>query len=318
MSKDLQGYTAPVLHPYGLTTFEQIEAFFNNFAVHVTTSLQPVLTLNLGDVSFIRPAGIVALISIARLWHRQHAGYILISEIQPAVYAYLERMNLFAEFGNVIKFPKHFVPAETYSRSDKSKSLLEILMLPYGELENAHSTGSAIARIEQILQVQYGPHPGVRRLCSIFSEILTNIVHSQDEGYALIQSYRDHPETGRRVELAVGDLGIGIQKSLLSNEMIANHVVKYSLVRGSDFILHSLEEGVSSRSDWTENGRGLGLSMVSQKVGQWEQGVLRIRSGSSVVELAQHHEPPRIVDDLVYIPGTQVIISVSAKPLGQN
>lgn len=318
MSKDLQGYTAPVLHPHGLTTFEQIETFYNDFAAHVTTSFQPVLTLDLRDVSFIRPAGIVALISIARLWHRQRGGHILISEIQPSVYAYLERMNLFTEFGNVIKLPIHFVPTETYSRSDKSKSLLEIMMLPCGELENAHSTGSAIARIEQIMQIQYGPHPSIRRLCSIFTEILTNIVHSQDEGYALIQSYRDHPETGRRVELAVGDLGIGIQKSLLSNEMIANHVVNYSLVRGSDFILHSLKEGVSSRSDWTENGRGLGLSLVSQKVGQWEQGVLRIRSSSSVVELVQNQEQPSVVDDLVCIPGTQVIISVSAKPLGQN
>lgn len=318
MSVGLHGYTAPVLHPYGLTTFEQIEALYNDFAVHVATSSQPVLTLNLSDVSFIRPAGIVALISIARLWHRQCGGHILISEIQSSVYAYLERMNLFAEFGNVIRLPNPFVPAETYSRSDNSKSLLEILMLPCDELENARSTSSAIGRTEQILQDKYGLNSSVKRLCTIFSEILANIVHSQDEGYALIQSYRDHPETGRRVELAVGDLGVGIQKSLLLNEIIAKQVVSCNLRKGSDFILHSLKEGVSSRPDWIENGRGLGLSMVSQKVGQWEQGVLRIRSSSSVVELAQHQEHPRIVDDLVYIPGTQVMISVSAKPLGPN
>jgi signal transduction histidine kinase len=308
----------PILCPDGLTSFYHLETF-NTFAYrYLTTTSENILELDLSKVSFIRPAGIITLIALARLWNRQRRGYILITRIQSKVCAYLERMDLFRMYGDLLKISSNIIPSEFYFRSYTSKSLLEILPIPSNELQNPVCVDQAVARAQLILEGRYGPNTNVNRLCSVFSEILTNVVHSEDDGYALIQSYEDNPDTGMRVEIAVGDAGIGIQASLLSNEQIATEAAHRQWKKGSDFISYSLVEGVSAKASWADTGRGMGLTLVHQKVGNWEQGMLRIRSGGSMVELSHNQDTPRVFDGLVDIPGTQIVISISAKAFTSN
>jgi len=305
-------------HPDGLTKLQSIEDFYRQFYSCLTDSRGNILELDLSDVPFIRPGGIVALITVGRVWQRQCGGYILITKIQPQVYAYLERMNLFVGYGDLFNISGNIMPSETYSRSYPRKSLLEILPISGYEPHNTDCVHSAVTRAKDILEGWYGNNSNVKRLCTVFSEILTNIVHSEDDGYALIQSYQDNAETGKRVELAVGDPGIGIQASLLSNQQIVEEAARKKWVKGSNFILYALAEGISSKVDISNAGRGVGLTVVRQKVGEWEQGLLRIRSGNSMIEFIHNQDEPQIFDELTTIPGTQVVISISAKVFGVN
>lgn len=140
---------------------------------------------------------------------------------------------------------------------------------------------------------------------TLISEISSNVTHSFDQGFALIQRYRSHTSArlGSSVIVAIADLGIGIQASLKDKTQDLRLHDSRPLRTGSDFILRALDLGVTRRA---EIG-GLGLSRVKMIVEEW-QGSLFIRSFSSRVLFANNRM--YVWDDLVEVPGTQVIITV--------
>ena len=122
-------------------------------------------------------------------------------------------------------------------------------------------------------------------------------------GYAIIQRYKQpkthEPDLASEIHIAVADLGIGIEESLVR----CQPELRQRFQRGSQFIQHAFEQGVSGRLTL----RGIGLGRVLELVQQWH-GSLAIRSNRSSVRFREG--AVEIKDDLAAVPGVQVSIVV--------
>jgi hypothetical protein len=170
------------------------------------------------------------------------------------------------------------------------------------EPQNSWDVTTAVGRAQHILATWFSNDlPGVGSVATILSEVASNVTHSRDQGFAVVQHHRWPP--GGRVTMAIGDLGLGIEASLRQQGARLGQFHKGLPPTGSGAILRALELGVSSQGDV----RGMGLYQVRTLVDRW-QGILEIRSGRSSVRIAEGNIYVR--DDLVEIPGTQVTITV--------
>lgn len=252
------------------------------------------LIIELRGTSFIYPEGALALICAARLWY-QHTGQQTVLQMNDDVHSYLDRIDLFTTCETYFKLPAS--PVEPFARTN-SRNLLEVIEFSRDEDSNAAQIPEAIERAFRILYHDFDKKR-TGAIGTLFSEIAANIPHSRDSGYAIVQRY---PKTNT-VHMGIADLGIGFQENL------RNHGQCVTFSRGSDFIKHiMLKGGITSR----DGDGGMGLYTVNQIV-QNGEGVLTIRSGTSIVQMYQNDEP-HAFDDLPYIPGVQVFLSVYGAP----
>jgi len=129
--------------------------------------------------------------------------------------------------------------------------------------------------------------------CTLLSEVTQNVTHSGSQGYVLMQLYK--AGNGRRVHIAVGDIGRGIPDSLRK---------KYPQVgQSSDYLKKSLESGITSR----DIGNGLGLYQVQHLVRNGG-GTLTIRSDTAMLQI--YEGKVYQWDNLTRVPGTQVFITI--------
>lgn len=291
------------IRPISLDTPYQVEAFYEDLSVAIAWGYKR-LVVDLAQVSFVRPDGVIALVTAARLWHTWTGHRIVLINMQQRVHCYLERIDLFGSCAAWLMQDHELSTTEQWDRNPESASLLELLPIAGDEERNARDVGSAVGRAGQILRRWFDAHDNaIRRVMTLISEISSNVTHSLDHGFAVMQRYRDGTRMGSIVVIAIADLGIGIKASLNSKPQgLILHNTRTPLA-GSEFILHALDLGVTSRA---EIG-GLGLPRVKTIVEDC-QGSLRIRSFSSEVLFIGHEMQAR--DNLVEIPGTQVIIEV--------
>jgi hypothetical protein len=266
------------------------------------------LVVDLTPIQFVPVDGLVALACSARLWHRWTGEKLVLRQIQPQVHRYLERMDLFSRCGAWIDQDNQLHNLELFERKPDSERLLELTRIVSDEEQNANDVRAAVERIRHILtNLVLRDALSVGQLCTMFSEIAQNVVHSLDLGFAIVQRYRGNTNPsfglGYRVIINVSDLGIGIEGSLGGSDSCLMRAVRSQLTSGSDYILKALELGVTSR----RTAGGMGLHQVHNIVNEWE-GTLSIRSSRSLVQIAQNTISCR--DDLVEVPGTQVTISV--------
>lgn len=267
-----------------------------------TLPLKPQLALHLdlSRVTFICPAGIAALISAARLWHGLTKQKLCLARMQPQIHKYLDRIDLFSVCGAFIAADSAVPEADRLFRSKASSSLLEVIPIASRPSRNETDVQQAIKRTGQILEAHYHyalSSPAIVQLQKLVSELATNVVHSRDTGYMVVQSY-DRKWAESRVDIAITDAGIGIEGSLRGRLPLPPS-------SGSGYILQALQEGVSGQKE----RRGIGLSEVRKVVAQW-RGALIIRSGASRVDICAGQNP-HPCDGLPPIPGTQVYITVN-------
>jgi hypothetical protein len=116
-----------------------------------------------------------------------------------------------------------------------------------------------------------GLAPGdvVAELAASFWELSDNTrFHAQTDGGVLAAQVYEQGRPNQRVDLALGDVGIGIRRSLQNNE--------HESVDDADAIELALEEGVSGTGD---PSRGYGLPSVVRRVRELG-GQTTIRSGA--------------------------------------
>ncbi len=287
------------LRPTNLADSTALEHLFSQVQLALEHDLGGDLIIDLACVAFIRPDGLMALVAAAREWHRCTGRLTRLVKIPRMVHRYLERIDLFTKCAAWLEAEVELAPAERWERSRESYRLLEILPLASDIEQNIQDVQSAVRRAGNILTTWFdADRNAVGRVQTLLSEVASNVVHSQDQGFAVIQRYRDprNPPNGSQVVLAVADNGIGIEASTKAKLPTPPPVQP-----GSQFILRAL--GMLNEPTVA----GTGLPRVRTIVREW-QGALSIRSFGSMVHLDATKECAR--DDLVPMPGTQVVISV--------
>jgi len=285
----------------GLHQREGWEMFFTRFNRYLNDETVDQLTLDLRRVEFMMPEMVIVLVSAARLWRRQR-GHQLRFDFKDDVQAYLMRMNIFDECQDCIMPLRHV--SEKYDRTLNSGRLMEITRISSDEADNARNIAVATGRAHKILRNADVPSERASEIAKLLSEIGQNVIHSGDQGYAIIQRYFIASQHVFRVHIAVGDLGEGIQQTL-SRRYSAQQL---DCRRGSDYLVRALERRYSSRP--SVQG-GAGLAHIREVV-TVSGGVLIIRSGSSCiwVSATETHQS----DDLAHVPGVQVFISAYGAP----
>jgi anti-sigma regulatory factor (Ser/Thr protein kinase) len=268
-------------------TFEQVQRIFRT---------SPIIDLH--DVTFIDPYGMVGLLEIGELSKSKGTRQTLFLPKSEEVIKYLERMDFF-KFANTyfrLKPSEPEIP-ERYLRSSYSDVLLEIT--PIEKSDDIHFiVGKVKERAHAILARHlYYDEKAINGFIVALSEVCQNILeHSEDTGFVGIQKYHFQNLNKNIVKIAVMDIGIGFMKSLSQ---------RLELKDDLDAIEKALFHG---ESRYFDRGRGHGLAAVRRFVNQWN-GKLSIRSGTAKLLIIPDWAWGKEGEvNLIYFPGAQINI----------
>jgi anti-sigma regulatory factor (Ser/Thr protein kinase) len=254
--------------------------------------------IDLRDVSFIDPYGMVGLLEIGELCMLEDVKKTIMLPRSEEVRKYLDRMDFFGFAKRYFSLHPFYSPVDDkYGRSPDSDVLLEIT--PIERSNDIHYiVGKVGERAQSILarHLHYDDR-AINGFIVALSEICQNIVeHSENKGFVGIQKYRFQSMDKNVVKIAVMDVGIGFRKSLSGRFKLRNDL---------DAVEKALLHGASR---YEEVGRGHGLAAVRRFVNQWN-GRLSIRSGTARLSLipqwARGREQER---NLISFPGAQINI----------
>lgn len=254
--------------------------------------------IDLQEVSFIDPYGMVGLLEIGEIYKPKDNRKLLHLPESEEVLRYLERMNFFKIAPRYFTFePSKPQLSEKYLRSSYSDVLLEIT--PIEKSDDIHFiVGKVKDRANAILtrHLQYDER-AINGFIVSLSEVCQNIIeHSETKGFVGIQKYHFQNMGKNVVKIAVMDTGIGFRKSLSE---------RFSLKSDFDSIEKALLHGASRYAD---EGRGQGLAAVRRFVNQWN-GKLSIRSGTAKLSIIPEWAwGKERVSKLTHFPGAQVNI----------
>ena len=286
----------PSLDEFG---FEHLLAQLSNI------DISREIEIDLSDVEFIDPYGMVGVLEIGRfIFSSLKRKFTLYLPLLDAVVKYLERMDFFrlAVDFYILK-PHTFSLEERYLRKRHSDVLLELT-----KIENSCDIHNIVTEVkrkaESILRLhlKYNEET-IAGFIVALSEICQNIPeHSQDIGLVGIQKYFYGKKLNRNVvKIAVMDSGIGIKESLGTK-----FAITYDR-RWADLIAveKALFEGASR---YEELGRGHGLNKVKEFVEKWG-GRISIRSQTAkVMVLPEWNRGNPRQSSLSFFPGTQINI----------
>jgi anti-sigma regulatory factor (Ser/Thr protein kinase) len=254
--------------------------------------------IDLSDVSFIDPYGMVGLLEIGELCMLEDIKKTILLPRSAEVLRYLERMDFFASARRSFSLePMHVPSPASPGKAGDSDVLLEIT-----PIERANDIHYIVGKVEERAQAILAKHlrydsRAINGFIVALSEICQNIVeHSENKGFVGIQKYR-FPSLGKNiVKIAVMDAGIGFRRSLST---------RFKLAGDLDAIEKALLHGASRHE---EVGRGHGLAAVRRFVEQW-QGRLSIRSGTARLSIIPRWARGKERElNLTNFPGSQINI----------
>lgn len=273
-----------------LKGFQELEKFYDAFVPQLIQGDVRGAVFELSNLTFFPPEALLSLVCASRLWHTMTGHAVEWRVENEDTLRYLERMDVLSVFEDCITAPT--LPSDLWSRGS-SGNLMEIRTLSDDLEQNSLKDVPHVMAIAQDLLLGRVTPDRMGATCTLLSEVTQNVTHSGSQGYALMQLYK--AGNGRRVHIAVGDIGRGIPASLRG---------KYPNVgQPSDYLKKSLESGVSSRA----SGNGLGLYQVQHLVRNGG-GTLTIRSDTAMLQI--YEGKVYQWDDLTRIPGTQVFITI--------
>ncbi|MGB7067591.1 MAG: hypothetical protein WBF55_20825 [Syntrophobacteria bacterium] len=162
------------------------------------------MILDMRHIDFINPYGALLLLATSRCI-KQNSGYrVKFESLQDKVHAYLERMDFFSEGSEWLYTDD--VPTDTFLRSPASSQLLEITRLTTTAVRTRFH-----GRTRKVLGTWLPARSNeLNEIVTVLSEICGNAEeHSQDQGHAMIQSYRHQSHT--EIDIVVIDLRIPVK-----------------------------------------------------------------------------------------------------------
>jgi anti-sigma regulatory factor (Ser/Thr protein kinase) len=270
---------------------ETFEIFLSQISNHDNT-------IDLRDVNFIDPYGMVGVLEAGRFFQAGDVRKTLLLPESEDVLRYLERMDFFKYADRYFRLePQKPDISDKFLRSSQSEVLLEIT--PIERSDDIHFiVGRVKKRAYTILakHLHYNER-AINGFIVALSEVCQNIIeHSENTGLVGIQKYRFQKLDKNVVKIAVMDLGIGFKESLSGRVSLANDL---------EAIEKALLHGVSRHVD---KGRGHGLAAVRRFVNEWK-GKLSIRSGRAKLAIIPEWSWGREREfNLTYFPGAQINI----------
>lgn len=264
-----------------------IEAFYNR--IQETTPAQ-AYEIDMSQVSFIRPYGLLALVIAGRHLRQVSGNKILLNRMQLKVHQYLERMALFEIENNWFDVDSPL--QERWNRDPKTANLLELTLVSTIEDVNA-----VVSRAENIYS-KWLSISHINNLINVLSELCTNVFEHSGDRYGCVLIQKVEIQGQVVVRLAVGDLGCGIPGSLI------NHC-KSSDINDTLGYLIEVMHGKTTRS----TGRGgLGLRQVERIAGM-TGGYLWLRSHDAAITSFGSGKIQGCAN-LAFIPGTQIAVEL--------
>jgi anti-sigma regulatory factor (Ser/Thr protein kinase) len=264
-------------------------------------TLQSFITseqIDLRDVAFIDPYGMLGLLEIGELCMLEDVKKTVLLPQSGEVCAYLDRMNFFIHARRYFSLDQS--PCQTTgqkSRSPESDVLLEIT-----SIERSNDIHAIVGTVRDRAQAILANHlhyddRAINSFIVALSEVCQNVTeHSENKGFVGIQKYRFQNMNKNVVKIAVMDVGVGFRKSLAS---------RFKLSGDFDAVDRALLHGASRYED---EGRGHGLAAVRRFVEQW-QGKLSIRSGTARLSLIPPWARGKAKEtNLIAFPGSQINI----------
>ncbi|MCC7263318.1 MAG: ATP-binding protein [Candidatus Latescibacteria bacterium] len=251
--------------------------------------------IDLEEVAFVPPYGLVVLCLIGR-YARTLCGQVWYRLPRSApLRRYLGRMGFAEAVAGFAELCGPPLPAETDRVRGESEALLELTRIEE-RVDVERVLAQIAARVEAILaaELRYTAVE-ISRFKNVVAELCHNILdHSQNWGYVAAQRYQD-PQTGAKYAvIGVGDLGIGIKKSLAQRYEVG----EWSHAQA---ILNALKKNCSR-----DPSRGLGLYVVEQICRRYG-GSLQVKSGDTRVYVrGRRHSEHRSA----FFPGTLLSISL--------
>ena len=252
------------------------------------------LRVDLRALHFIDPYGLLALCLLARYGRTIAQRVVLHLPVSYALRTYLGRVR-FAEAMDGVDLIGPTLLINQEREKTESEALLEITRIEE-RVDVEAVLGKIGQRVETILaeELRY-TEVEISQFKNVVAELCHNILdHSDNWGYLTAQRYTD-PRSGRKyVVIGVGDLGIGIKKSLS---------VRYESAEWShgQAIVNSLKKHFSR-----DTSRGLGLYIVNQICNRYN-GSLHIRSGDTRVYIRGQRHWEHVS---THFPGTQIAIAL--------
>jgi anti-anti-sigma regulatory factor len=170
---------------------DRVESFYQELVATIATNPAQSLVLDLSSVQFISPDALMRLITVARLWHRMTGNPVILDGMRLDVHQYLERMDLFTACGECIRPAQHLATADRWSRSRASDKLLEVMPVSAVTDQNSRDVTTAVARAQRILGTWFGTDSTtIGPVATMLSEVASNVTHSRDRGFMVIQHHR--------------------------------------------------------------------------------------------------------------------------------
>ena len=258
------------------------------------------LEVDLREVAFIPPYGLVVLCLMGRYARTLCPQVRYLLPRSPQLRRYLGRMRFGEAVAGFAQLCGPPLPAEPDRVRPDSEALLELTRIEE-RVDVERVLEHIAARVETILaaELHYTPVE-INRFKNVVAELCHNVLdHSLNWGYVAAQRYQD-PRTGAKYAvIGVGDLGIGIKKSLAHRYDVGEWT-------HAQAILNSLKKNCSR-----DPSRGLGLYIVEQICRRYG-GNLQIKSGDTRVYIrGRRHFEHRSA----FFPGTLLSISLCQRQI---
>ncbi len=261
--------------------------------IHAPTDTESV-EIDLSQLCFIDPYGLVVLCLMGR-----YARTVVprVSYRLPQAYPlrrYLGRVRFAQALDGIELCGPELVVDQDREKVD-SEALLEITRIQ-AQADVESLLGHIGQRVESILaeELLYTAVE-INQFKNVIAELCHNILdHSMNWGYVTAQRYLDPRANKKYVVIGVGDLGIGIKKSLAQRHDVSEWT------HGAA-IKNSLKPHFSR-----DDNRGLGLYIVHQICHRYS-GSLHMRTGDTRLYVRGNGQ---FEHTSVHFPGTQVAIAL--------
>jgi hypothetical protein len=292
----------PIIQVDRLQSHTHAEIFFSQL-VQTPIVTEP-LELNCNELSFLGAHCTLSLLTASRLWFRWTGEITKVYGLTDQIHEHLVRLRIFDLPGETLidadplsyQVPNHYGPI--------NRRRIAPLFIPGHQESNRTVINEVLDAVEETINYWFEESRLVRDVNLILSELGENIMHSNDYGYLFLQRYGR--QNGNQIVIAISDLGIGIRTSLERRQHVHSGMVD------SECIHKALQHRVSGAG----NNRGIGLYEVWTRAQRSARSAeLRIRSGGGALTIRNHD--PVFEDDLAYIPGVQITLTLEGA-YGQN